>query len=694
MLRVELEQTAGTNVFWLGGDGPGHGRIFGAVRDRSKNRWVYPAYAPIGPIVLQDLRQVYPNAELSSEAQAWATYLGEVPKALAARDLPVPALPVKPFDHQLEGLAYLYHNERWALLWEPGVGKTKVLCDLKLQLPGQRMLVMAPRVVVPTWLKEIAVHSAGTLKAAAIEGTPTKKKSVIKNYADYDVLVCTYGTARTMGHPNLSRAALTVLNSSGRSDVRAAGKIIARAGDPKVQKRLAQDWVDGASLSEVESRIGPQEPSWLCDIDYQIIVADESHNIKQLTSQQTKAALALSVKARRRYIMSGTPALGDPRHLYPQLRFLSPALMSEDWFSFNEKFLVHAPHNRHIVTGFKNLHIINQRVDRIASRKRKDECLDLPERQVIDIPVKPSATQIKLYNEFIATMQADLATYIQTGGVEGVVQAQNAAVRLNKLAQVLSGFVYTTADVVQDTAVTVQWLPENPKLDALKELLETVLLDETHKVIVWCVYAPEIASIEQTLKKSDVGYIKLDGTTSQKAGPLLKKFDTDPKCRVMVGQIGAGIGFTANAAAYTIYYSLDWSLDKYLQSIDRNYRAGQTKKVTVYRLLCENTVDGLKAQALDRKKDISALMTQKLACVTCANSVKCAENDIKLFDKKCLYRRSVGRVVAKPGSLEENIDEGDFGDGGSAGDPEPTPGQGPGAGAGNGTSGADPGDRN
>jgi len=665
MFQLEHERVGPVNVFWLSGDGPGHPRIFGAARDKARDRWVYPAYAPVGLQVLQDIRKVYPSITLTTAAAAQEEALIAVPQRIVDRDIPLKELPVTPFAHQMEGLAYLYHNPRWALLWEPGVGKTKVLCDLKLQLPGERMLVMAPRVVVSTWLREVDFHSKGALKAVAVDGTPTKKKGVIRDHKNYDVIVCTYGTARTMGFPTLSRSAGAALTNSGRYDIREASKVIGKVGDPKKQLELVRAWVDGTPLKEIAASIGPQEPSWLCDIDYQIIVADESHCIKQMTSQQTKAALALSAKAARRYIMSGTPALGDPRHLYPQLKFLAPALMPEDWFSFSEKFLVHAPHNRHIVTGYKNLHIINQRVDRIAIRKRKDECLDLPERQIVDITVQPSPSQTRLYNEFIATMQADLATYIQTGGEDGVVQAQNAAVRLNKLSQVLSGFIYTTADGVKGTPATAEWLPDNPKLDALDELLDGLLEDPAHKVIIWCVYAPEIETIEGLLQKRKVGSIRLDGTTSAKSGTLLKKFETDPKCRVLVGQIGTGVGFTANAAAYTVYYSLDWSLDKYLQSIDRNYRAGQDKKVTVYRLLFPGTVDAIKARALDKKNDISAIMTQKLACVTCAKQEQCDAAGVKLFDKKCLYRRSVGRVVARPESIENEAEE--VGDAGGPG---------------------------
>lgn len=661
MELVEYEQNGASAVFYIRGEGGDRHRITGGLHEKKLGRWVYPAYAPVGIQVYEDLIKVYPKAKFSPEAEAQVERLLAVASNVANRVLPPVTLPVTPFDHQLEGLAYLYHNPRWALLWEPGVGKTKVLCDLKL-LTGRRMLVLAPRVVVSTWLREVDFHSKGALKAVAIEGSPKQKKQIIRDHKKYDVLVCTYGTARTMFEPDIGKKTRDILAASGRFDCRAAAEVLAKVADPDRQVQLAQAWVSGRPLVEVEATIGPQEPSWLSDVDYDIIVADESHNIKQRDSQQTKAALELAKKAERRYILSGTPALGDPRHLYSQLRFLAPSLMPEDWYSFQEKFLVTAPHNKHIVIGFRNLHLINQRVDRVAIRKRKDECLDLPPRHVIDVKVQPSTAQLRMYNELISTMQADLATYIQTGGAEGMLQAQNAAVRLNKLSQILSGFVYTTEDPVVGAVREVKRLPDNPKLKALSEQLETILEDPSHKVIVWCVYTPEIDEISARLSSENVKHVVLDGRTSGRAGNLLKEFETDAECRVLVGQIGSGVGFTANAAAYTIYYSLDWSLDKYLQSIDRNYRAGQTKKVTVYRLLCDGTVDTLKARALDNKKDISAVMTQKLACVTCANNDHCSKNDIKLFDKQCMYRRSVTRVVAKAELLQEEDDESSAGD--------------------------------
>jgi SNF2 family DNA or RNA helicase len=654
MATVTLTIVNHTPVFVVPGDGAAHARVYGGVRDKAKGRWLYPAYPPFGKRVLQDIATAFPGAVLDALAQQQAGELDQIDRRVADQVLPAIPLPIKPFDHQMQGLATLYHNPRWGLLWDPGVGKTKVICDLKLMLPGQKMLVLAPRVVVSTWLRELNFHSAGQIKAAAITGTRENKIEVINSAQNYDVLVTTYGTARTMGFPALGNKAKAILTAAKKPGVQAVAKLLAQLPSTIDQADWAKKWTAGATDAEIAAVVAAAPRNWIGEIDYRIIVADESHNMKQVNSKQTQAALALSAKAGRRYILSGTPALGDPRHLYGQLKFLASSLMPENWFEFGNKFLVKSPYNEHIVTGFKNLHIINGRVDSVALRRTKEECLDLPGRQTIDVQIEPSKQQIKWYNDALDSVADLLNEQLKLGPEDSFVDDVNAAVRLNKLAQILSGFMYVQKPGGEREVLRTK---ENPRIDALKELLEIVLASDTNKALVWCVFKVEMEDICGLLEREGIGYVRLDGKTSGDSGALLAQFESDPRCRVLVGQISTGIGFTANAAAYTIYYSLDWSLEKYLQSNDRNYRAGQTKKVTVYRLGVKNSVDSYKVKALDLKQDISKILTSKIACVTCHKQDSCLEAGITAFQEGCIYKKSVDKKTVKPKYLEVNDGE-------------------------------------
>ena len=689
MALLELEEINGTPVFISPTELDIFSRVYGAIFDRDRLRWLFPAYPPFGLTVISDLRKLAPNLQLSASAKQQLEILEDTPRRIQDRILPQGLTFVtKPFDHQIEGLAHLYHNPRFALLWDAGCGKTKVVIDLKRALPGKRMLVFGPRMIVSTWIREMAVHGP-ELHAVAIKGSPEQKLAIIRDYKSYDVLVASYGTARNFGLPRLHRSALKAIRTHIKAGVHLSHDGLLRMtrglrqlSDVERQEAFVEEWAKGMTIAELMRQTATEaatQPQWLEDIDYQIIVADESHCIKEASSQQTKAVLGLSRKAARRYLMSGTPTLGDPRHLYPQMKFLSPAVIPEDWMQFSDMFLTRAPYCKRIVTGFKNLDVLNARVQRVSIRKRKDECLDLPPRQIIDVPFTLSDTQRKLYNTLIGDMAADLNTWFQNT-TSAQLELQNAAVLLNKLTQVTSGFLmdggaktlicngcehlqtcvteqihpYTNKCAIAPKAPpqSVNFFKENPKLDLLEELLDGILEEPSHKVIIWGIFHAELDTIQAMLEKRKLGFVRVDGNNSGTAQTCIDAFNNDPLCRIYLGQVATGVGITLNAAQYMVYYSLDWSLATYLQSIDRNYRLGQTLKTMVYRLLGEGTVDGYKVKALDTKKTVSDLLVNKLACALCPRQFDCLKSGLELFDAGCVHKRTMTRPIARAKVIE------------------------------------------
>lgn len=686
-MLLDLVDHLGSPAFTTSEASDSLSRVYGALVDKEQKRYLFPAYPPFGDIVLADLQKVAPTVTYSPLVERYREYLATVPSLVDHRQLPAAIdFTTPPMDHQLEGTVHLYHHPRSALFWDAGCGKTKVLIDLALLLKGQRMLVIAPKIAVRNWVKEVLKHATGKLRAVALDGTPEKKRKLIAESAEFDILAMSYGTARNMGHPHVLPAVVKELKALfeahriSKSGVQSLSRTISRLPTAEEQKQFVTRWQSGETLASLERESEElrrtRPPQWIEDIDYQIITADESHRIKDIGSDQTKSVLALSKKAPRRYLMSGTPTLGDPRHLYPQMKFLAPCIIPEDWLKFSDMFLVRSPWNMRIVTGYKNMDVLNRRIQRVALRKKKDECLDLPARgPPIDVPVKLSAEQTRLYNTLVSAMNVDLDAFFEGGGAgNNMLEVQNAATLLNKLAQVGSGFLYNSGMatdvcngcehlqncvrtqvqpytsrclVVQQPPTTeVKYTKENPKLDALNDLLDTILANPENKVIVWTVFKPEVQMVKNACIDRGVDFVVVDGSTKDTQA-LVDEFEANPKCRVYISQIAKGISVTLNSAAYMIYFSLDWSLDHWEQSIDRNYRLGQTKKVFVYRLLGEGTVDEYKAIALDEKKDISALLTNKIACVTCPKRIECLKAGVELFDEGCMYKRSAKRTIAR-----------------------------------------------
>jgi hypothetical protein len=88
-------------------------------------------------------------------------------------------------------------------------------------------------------------------------------------------------------------------------------------------------------------------------------------------------------------------------------------------------------------------------------------------------------------------------------------------------------------------------------------------------------------------------------------------------------------------------------LDHYLQSLDRNYRIGQDRKVIVYRLIARNTLDEAKVVALKQKLDFSNLVTMRSMCMLCPEINRCLKYKIELYDDDCIYDRAMLRDTAQ-----------------------------------------------
>ena len=67
-----------------------------------------------------------------------------------------------------------------------------------------------------------------------------------------------------------------------------------------------------------------------------------------------------------------------------------------------------------------------------------------------------------------------------------------------------------------------------------------------------------------------------------------------------------GLGINLTAADTVIFYDHDWNPSNDAQAMDRAHRLGQTRQVTVYRLITRGTIDERIVQLARVKKDVSA----------------------------------------------------------------------------------------
>lgn len=67
-----------------------------------------------------------------------------------------------------------------------------------------------------------------------------------------------------------------------------------------------------------------------------------------------------------------------------------------------------------------------------------------------------------------------------------------------------------------------------------------------------------------------------------------------------------GLGINLTAADTVVFYDHDWNPSNDAQAMDRAHRLGQTRQVTVYRLITKGTIDERIVQLARVKKDVSS----------------------------------------------------------------------------------------
>jgi SNF2 family DNA or RNA helicase len=243
-----------------------------------------------------------------------------------------------------------------------------------------------------------------------------------------------------------------------------------------------------------------------------------------------------------------------------------------------------------IVHKFQNLSELSDIVKKFSYRVLKEDCLDLPPKNWIKRHITLSKEQQKVYDQMKKTALATL-----NGKVTSTMTVITQLMRLQQI---------TCGHFVADDGST-----QEIKNNRITELMD--VLDEIEgKAIIWGHWQKDIQNIVSEIEKvhgssSVVSYYGL--TPQDERQDNIRKFQSDPKCRFMVGTPSTGgYGITLTAANTVIYYSNGYDLEKRLQSEDRAHRIGQKKNVTYIDIIAEKTVDEKIQESLRKKINIAS----------------------------------------------------------------------------------------
>lgn len=349
----------------------------------------------------------------------------------------------------------------------------------------------------------------------------------------------------------------------------------------------------------------------------ELLVLDESHKIKEINASRTKRIERIANPVDKKiahapvkplvYLLTGTPVLNTPMDLFSQLLMLDGGQsLGENFYVFRARYFydknANMPQGRHF-PDYRPKPGALEEIQSILSKKcmlaKKDDCLDLPPLLKQKIYVEMTEEQSVKYHE----MKHDLITFIENEACT----ASMALTKALRLMQIASGFLKT-----EDAGIIA--LSENPKINALKELLEDYA--SSQKIIVWAVFKYDYEKIKELCKKLKIEFVTLHGgMTDNSRNTAIDAFNKDEKVRVLIGHPkSGGIGVNLTASNLSIYYSRNFSLEDRIQSEARNYRGGSEihKSVTHIDLVLKNSIEEKVIEVLDNKTEIGLSILKNL----------------------------------------------------------------------------------
>jgi SNF2 family DNA or RNA helicase len=491
------------------------------------------------------------------------------------------ACPPSLWEHQRIAIERAKTLHGYALHFEAGTGKTRTALEIlkhrfNTEKRIMRTLILCPPIVIGNWREEWCKYTKIDRRdVVALTGTGAQR---LKTF---------------------------VQNAYNEKDER-RGKVFITNYESLLMKELYQYFTN-----------------WVPEITIQ----DESHRLKNPSSKMAKALDELVnkfVKPSLRLNLTGTAILNSPMDLFMQFKVLMggfPTLDSlvtgkhiTNYFTFratyfedkNAKWRGSENYYPNWQPKPSTSELFGRLLASVSMSVNKADCLDLPDEVDVTIPVPLTPQQRRDYDKFEKDMVLNIEGKNYTADI--------AMVRALRLMQIASGFISGMDFPDASESQPIKYEYKNTEREkALKELLEDICIEKGKKCLVWAVWKNNYEIIKKVCDELKIKYVECHGLVSAKGKEEARRsFIQDPTISVWIGHpYSGGIGVNLIVAPYTVWYSRNFSLEQYSQAKARNYRGGQTEKVTHYHLIAADTIEPEIVQALINKQNISDLIMSK-----------------------------------------------------------------------------------
>lgn len=481
----------------------------------------------------------------------------------------------EPFKHQIDGVEYGLSHPKFLLADEQGLGKTKQMLDMSCILKKEKdvkhvLIIACVNGLKYNWQSEVSKH---TDEKGYILGTRVSKRGNVSIGSNEDRLadIESIGKSKQIDDCYFLITNIETLRYSKKIEVPLKTK---KNGVQRFKKQTIFPIVEALQKQIKEGNIS-------------VIIVDESHRLKDSSSQQARALLSLNCDYQ--IALTGTPIMNSPVDAYTPLHWLG--LENHSFYAFQKHYCIMGGFGQHQVVGYKNLPELQEKIDKCMLRRLKSEVLDLPEKIYINEYVDMSKEQTKLYNEVLSNLVEN---------IDKIKLSPNPLTQLIRLRQVTGN-----PNLLSSTAKI------NPKFDRMMELIEDVV-KSGGKCVVFSNWTDVINPAFELLQKNGYNPALYTGQNKDTREQQKDNFMKNDRCKVILGTIGAmGTGLTLTAANTCIFLDEPWNRALKDQCEDRIHRIGTKTSPNIITLLCKGTIDERINNLVYRKGKMSDVIIDK-----------------------------------------------------------------------------------
>lgn len=439
--------------------------------------------------------------------------------------------------HQTQAVETINDKPYAGIFFDFGTGKTLIALALIEHIKLKKILVISTKTAVQsTWPEQIKEHT--DFRYAILTGSrKTKIKNICLGLSRSNVNGGYYGS-------NSQTPVLFLINFDG-------------------VKSIVQE---------------------LAQVNFDLIVVDESTKIKAHRASRTKVICKLGEFTSRRYVMTGFPITERLSDIYAQIKFLDHGMcFGNSYDAFLHKYFVKL--GRKQIVKQKSVNEILSKIRPFCVRA-SGNILKLPPKIYNVVKLDASSEQMHVLQE--------LNDYFQLEFGKVSIDTKYIFTLINKSLQICDGFI-------QDGEGNLEVI-ETKKDEALLDLIDEIDVTK-NKVIIWCAFLFSVEKIRRLLKEYNP--LTLTGANSN-VSEIIDSFQNKNSNILITTQKKSSASVTLTSCRHAIFYSNVWSYDERYNAEARIYRKGSEKhKNVVYTdLVVKDTVEERVLSCLKKKKDL------------------------------------------------------------------------------------------